>query len=78
MIGSHLVHAFTHAALSPDPDLAVAALMIARIDYPRLDAGPYLDRLDELGREAQLRVRQRDRRAGRCAAARRSRPVRVR
>ncbi len=56
MIGSHLVHAFTHAALSPDPDLAVAALMIARIDYPTLDAGPYLDRLDELGREAQLRV----------------------
>jgi regulator of sirC expression with transglutaminase-like and TPR domain len=56
VIGNHLVHAFTHAALSPDPDLAVAALMIARIDYPRLDAGPYLDQLDELGREAHRRV----------------------
>jgi regulator of sirC expression with transglutaminase-like and TPR domain len=56
VIGTHLVHAFTHAALSPDPDLAVAALMIARIDYPKLDAGPYLDRLDELGREAHRRV----------------------
>jgi regulator of sirC expression with transglutaminase-like and TPR domain len=51
-----LVRSFTHAALSPDPDLAIAALMIARIEYPTLDAGPYLDRLDALGREARLRV----------------------
>jgi regulator of sirC expression with transglutaminase-like and TPR domain len=56
MIKSQLVHSFTHAALSPDPDLAVAALMIARTEYPRLDAGPYLDRLDALGHEARLRV----------------------
>ena len=40
---TQLVRSFTHAALSPDPDLAVAALVIARIEYPRLDAGPYLD-----------------------------------
>src|SRR5262245_31920597 len=51
-----LLHSFTHAALSPDPDLAVAALMIARLEYPTLDAGPYLDRLDALGCEARLRV----------------------
>src|SRR5436190_13992165 len=51
-----IVHAFAQAALSPDPDLAVAALMIARIEYPKLDAGPYLDRLDAFGREAQRRV----------------------
>lgn len=57
MIRPQLVHSFTHAALSPDPDLAVAALMIARVEYPRLDAGPYLDHLDDLGREATLRVR---------------------
>ena len=44
-----LVHSFTCAALSPDPDLAIAALMIARVEYPNLDAGPYLDRLDALG-----------------------------
>ena len=50
------MRAFTHAALSPDPDLAVAALMIARIEHPRLDAGPYLDQLDALGREAKIRV----------------------
>ena len=56
MIKDHLVQAFTHAALSPDPDLAVAALMIARVAHPRLDAGPYLDQLDALGEEARLRV----------------------
>ena len=47
---------FTHAALSPDPDLASAAQMIARVEYPKLDAGPYLDQLDALGREARVRV----------------------
>src|SRR5262245_63036603 len=56
VIRPHLVRAFTHAALSPAPDLAIAALMIARVEHPRLDAGPYLDQLDEFGREAQLRV----------------------
>jgi regulator of sirC expression with transglutaminase-like and TPR domain len=52
----HHVHSFASAALSPDPDLAIAALMIARVEYPRLDAGPYLDQLDAFGREARLRV----------------------
>src|SRR5207302_9868357 len=33
-----------------------APLMIARVEYPRLDAGPYLGRLDALGREARRRV----------------------
>jgi regulator of sirC expression with transglutaminase-like and TPR domain len=56
VIKEQLVRSFTHAALSPDPDLAIAALMIARIEYPKLDAGPYLDRLDALGHEAKLRV----------------------
>src|SRR2546423_3164611 len=52
----HFVRTFVSAALSPDPDLAIAALMIARVEYPKLDAGPYLDQLDALGREARLRV----------------------
>ena len=56
VIASRVVQSFTHAALSPDPDLAVAALMIARVEYPKLDAGPYLDRLDALGNEARRRV----------------------
>ena len=51
-------------ALSPDPDLAIAALMIARIEYPKLDAGPYLDLLDALGHEAARRVASAEPRAG--------------
>jgi regulator of sirC expression with transglutaminase-like and TPR domain len=56
VIREHVVRAFAHSALSPDPDLAIAALMIARVEYPKLDAGPYLDQLDDIGREAKLRV----------------------
>jgi regulator of sirC expression with transglutaminase-like and TPR domain len=47
---------FTRVALSPDPDLAVAALMIARLEYPHLDAGPYIEELDAMGRDAAVRV----------------------
>jgi regulator of sirC expression with transglutaminase-like and TPR domain len=56
MLKEPFVRSFTQRALSPDPDIATAALMIARIEYPRLDAGPYLDRLDAMGAEAKLRV----------------------
>jgi len=56
VIRPQLVRSFTHAALSPEPDLAVAALMIARVEYPKLDAGPYLDQLDAIGHEARSRV----------------------
>lgn len=56
MIREQSVRSFTLAALSPDPDLAHAALMIARLEYPRLEAGPYLDQLDILGREARRRL----------------------
>jgi regulator of sirC expression with transglutaminase-like and TPR domain len=56
VVSEQLLRGFTHVALSPDPELATAALMIARVDYPKLDAGPYLDLLDRLGREAAVRV----------------------
>jgi regulator of sirC expression with transglutaminase-like and TPR domain len=56
VIGEHSVRSFTLAALSPDPDLAIAALMIARLAYPKLDAEPYLHQLDAFGREARLRL----------------------
>jgi regulator of sirC expression with transglutaminase-like and TPR domain len=56
VISESVVQGFSSVALSPDPDLAVAALMIARIEYPKLDAGHYLDRLDELGRQATRRL----------------------
>lgn len=56
MITEDFVRAFTQAAFSPDPDLATAALSIARLEYPTLDAGPYLARLDALGQETARRV----------------------
>ena len=37
------------AADRPGSDLAAAALLVARIEYPRLDAAPYLERLDRIG-----------------------------
>ena len=58
MLRDPFIQSFVDVALSPDPDLAVAALMIARIEYPRLDASRYIDRLDELGYEAARRVKQ--------------------
>jgi regulator of sirC expression with transglutaminase-like and TPR domain len=58
VIRDTVVKAFARAALSPDPDLAIAALMIARVEYPSLDAGPYLDQLDAIGNEARRRVDQ--------------------
>jgi regulator of sirC expression with transglutaminase-like and TPR domain len=56
VIGKQSVRNFTLAAHSPDPELANAALMIARLEYPGLDARPYLDQLDRLGREARQRL----------------------
>lgn len=56
MVADDLLRSFAQIARSPDPDLAVAALMIARVAYPKLDPAPYLHQLDELGREATARV----------------------
>lgn len=56
MLGEQYIRSFASLALSPDPDLAVAALMIARIEYPQLEAGPYIDQLDRLGEEAARRL----------------------
>jgi regulator of sirC expression with transglutaminase-like and TPR domain len=41
---------------APGGELAPAALLIASIEYPRLDTSHYLARLDELGAEALDRV----------------------
>jgi regulator of sirC expression with transglutaminase-like and TPR domain len=56
VIREQSIKSFGRAALSPDPDLALAALMIARLEYPGLDATPYLEQLDALGHEARIRV----------------------
>jgi regulator of sirC expression with transglutaminase-like and TPR domain len=51
-----LVRNFAQAALSSDPDLAVAALMMARVEYPDLDPSRYLALLDFIGDEARRRL----------------------
>ena len=56
MLSPRLLDAFSSVALSPDPDLAVAALMIARIEYPDLDASRYVAQLDFIGDEACRRL----------------------
>ena len=56
MISEQSIRAFSEAALSPDPDLSVAALRIALVEYPHLDPGPYLGQLDGIGREARKRL----------------------
>lgn len=44
-----LAELIAEAADRPGPDLAAPAFLVARIEYPRLDPGPYLDRLDQMG-----------------------------
>jgi regulator of sirC expression with transglutaminase-like and TPR domain len=45
-----------NAADRPGPDLAAPAFLVARVEYPRLDPGPYLDQLDRMGEVALHRV----------------------
>lgn len=47
-----LADLITTAADRPGADLAAPAFLVARIEYPRLDAGPYLARLDLMGEAA--------------------------
>jgi len=51
-----LVRALTQAIDAPGTSMAPAALIIARIEFPRLDPQPYLERLDALGAGAALAV----------------------
>jgi regulator of sirC expression with transglutaminase-like and TPR domain len=44
-----LAEQIADAADRPGPDLAAPAFLVARIEYPRLDPSPYLDRLDQMG-----------------------------
>jgi regulator of sirC expression with transglutaminase-like and TPR domain len=48
-VAKPLAEQIAEAADRPGPDLAAPAFLIARIEYPRLDPGPYLDRLDQMG-----------------------------
>jgi regulator of sirC expression with transglutaminase-like and TPR domain len=51
-----LTEALTAASASPGTSLAQAALVIARIEYPRLDPAPYVARLDSMGDVARRRI----------------------
>ena len=56
MITRTLAEQLLDAADRPGPDLAAPAFLIARVEYPRLDPEPYLDRLDAMGDEAARRI----------------------
>lgn len=64
MVSRELLDRFARVAQSPDPDLAEAALLIASVAYPRLDARAYLAQLDRLGEEARKRIAGASRDAG--------------
>jgi regulator of sirC expression with transglutaminase-like and TPR domain len=55
----HLVDALVTASNAPGTGLAHAALVIARIEYPKLDPEPYLARLDALGDGARRAIERR-------------------
>jgi regulator of sirC expression with transglutaminase-like and TPR domain len=52
----HLVDELSAATNAPGTGLAHAALVIARIEFPKLDPEPYLARLDELGDNARCAI----------------------
>jgi regulator of sirC expression with transglutaminase-like and TPR domain len=54
-----LAQALTAAANAAGTSLAPAALLIARIEYPRLDVEAYLGKLDALGERARQAVQRR-------------------
>jgi regulator of sirC expression with transglutaminase-like and TPR domain len=54
---AELLSGLERAIRAAGDDLAPAALVIARLEYPRLDAEPYLGRLDRMGVEATARLR---------------------
>ncbi len=56
MVSDDFIRRFTEIVKSPAPDLAPAAFMIARLEYPRLDISSYLGELDRMGEEAAARV----------------------
>ena len=51
-----LADALVTASNAPGTGLAQAALVIARIEYPRLDTQAYLARLDQMGDAARQRI----------------------
>ena len=54
---AQVVRELERAMNAPGQDLAPAALAIARVEYPSLDASRYLTTLDRMGEEASARLR---------------------
>ncbi|MEZ5291407.1 MAG: transglutaminase-like domain-containing protein [Vicinamibacterales bacterium] len=54
--GQSIARALDDADARPAPDLAPGALVIAGIEYPRLEPPPYLARMEELGAAALAKV----------------------
>ena len=63
-----LVDAITAASNAPGGSLAQAALVIARVEYPRLDPEPYLAMLDAMGEAARRSIEQHAEGTGSTAA----------
>ena len=56
VVSADFIRRFAEVAKAPSPDLAPAALAIARIEYPQLDASRYLRALDRMGAAAAGRL----------------------
>ena len=56
VVSAEFIRRFAEVAKAPSPDLAPAALAIARMEYPQLDASRYLQALDRLGMAAAERL----------------------
>lgn len=58
--GPRITEELLRALNEPGQALGPAALAIARVEYPTLDAGPYLQRLDRMGEAAAGRLQRRE------------------
>ena len=56
VVSADFIRRFAEVAKAPSPDLAPAALAIARLEYPQLDASRYLRVLDRMGAAAADRI----------------------
>ena len=56
VVSTDFIRRFAEVAKAPSPDLAPAALAIARMEYPQLDASRYLRALDRMGAAAADRL----------------------
>ncbi|MGH9147966.1 MAG: SirB1 family protein [Vicinamibacterales bacterium] len=55
-LSERIIKEFGRLASSPDEDLASPALLIPLLEFPQLNAAPYLARLDAMGLEVKARL----------------------